>query len=272
MSLEGNQRRLPAGRKADLAQFIASHGQVTVAQLSQQFDVSIDTVRRDLDQLHAEGVITRTYGGAISAQPVFRSDQGLKERTKLNAPAKEQVAELAAALIPDGSVVIINSGTTTLALARHLRHHRDLTIATNNLLLPAEISPKALRDLYMFGGSVRTVTQATTGPVSLRIGQTGGDIDVSADIALIAIGAVNSEGYSTSNLPDAAMMAAMMDHAQRVIVLADSSKFDRRLFAKVSDVGRADYFVTDNAPEGELLDALRDGGVEIITPKGEGDA
>ena len=71
---------------------------------------------------------------------------------------KETIARLAAGLIDDGAVVMLNAGTTTLALARALRNHRDLTIATNNLRIPAEISPSAFRDLYVFGGAVRAIT------------------------------------------------------------------------------------------------------------------
>ncbi len=265
-AMSDSQRRLPAGRKADLAAYISDAGQVTVAQLAERFAVSIDTVRRDLDQLHAEGAIVRTHGGAVASSDGARPDQGLGVRLRMQAAEKEQIGALAADLVTNGSVVIINSGTSALALARHLRHHRDLTIATNNLLLPGEISPKAVRDMYVFGGSVRTITQATTGPVSFQVMPGGGEVDVVCDLALIGVGAVSEHGYSTSNLADAAMMTAMMHRAQRVAVLADSSKFHRRLFAKIADLDAADYFITDRMPESELADLLIAAGVEIVCP------
>ena len=260
-------RHLPAGRRADLAEFVSTNGQVTVAALAERYGVSIDTIRRDLDQLDAEGVLVRTHGGAVSATATPRTDRGLDVRLHMQTAEKEKIAELAAGLVADGSVIMLNAGTTTLAVARALRNHRELTIATNNLRIPAEISSKVFRDLYVFGGSVRSITQATTGPISFKVSSGGGEIDLQCDLALIAVGAVSpTGGYSTSNLGDAAMMAEMMSRASRVAVLADSSKFNRRLFAQVADLGRADYFITDARPPADLEEALRQHDVEILTP------
>lgn len=258
-------RRLPAGRKADLAAFVAESGQVTVAALSEHFGVSIDTVRRDLDQLDREGVVIRTHGGAVSVEGQ-RTDRGLDVRLRMQIAEKEAIAKLAAGLVADGSVIMLNAGTTTLAVANALRDHRELTIATNNLRIPAEISPKVFRDLYVFGGAVRTITQATTGPVAFTMTAGGPEVDIQCDLALIAVGAVADSGYSTSNLGDAAMMADMMQRAQRTAILADSTKMGRRLFAQVATLERADYLVTDTAPPPELADALAEAGVEVVTP------
>jgi DeoR family fructose operon transcriptional repressor len=221
--IAGRERRLPAGRKADLAAFVAESGQVTVAALSEHFGVSIDTVRRDLDQLDTEGLVIRTHGGAVSVSSTAPKDSGLDVRLRMQVEEKEAIARRAVEIVSDGSVVMLNGGTTNLAVARNLRNHHDLTVATNNLRIPAEIPPKAYRDLYVFGGSVRSITQTTTGPVSFQVDGNGEQIAVQADLALIAVGAVSTAGYSTSNLGDAAMMAAMMDHATKVAVLADST-------------------------------------------------
>lgn len=265
----GAGRRLPAGRKADLAAYVSDAGQVTVAQLAERFDVSSDTIRRDLDQLDADGILIRTHGGAVSTTAVPRPDTGLDVRMRLQTAAKQQIGALAATLVEDGSSIVINAGTTALALVQHLRDHRELTVATNNLRIPAEISPLAFRDLYIFGGSVRLTAQATIGPVGLQVGPDGREVDIECDLALIAVGAVSRErGYSTSNLGEAAMMHEMMTRAARVAVLADASKFGRRLFARVADLGRADYLVTDRLPPQELLDALRENGVTVLTPQG----
>jgi DeoR family transcriptional regulator, fructose operon transcriptional repressor len=261
----GRGRRLPAGRKADLAAFVAESGQVTVAALSEHFGVSIDTVRRDLDQLDREGVLVRTHGGAVSVDGP-RTDRGLDVRLRMQTAEKEAIAKVAAGLVGDGTVIMLNAGTTTLAVAHALREHRELTIATNNLRIPSEISPKAIRDLYVFGGAVRTITQATTGPVAFTMTAGGPEVDIQCDLALIAVGAVATSGYSTSNLGDAAMMADMMQRAQHTAILADSSKMGRRLFAQVASLDRADYLVTDAAPAPELADALAQAGVKVLTP------
>jgi DeoR family fructose operon transcriptional repressor len=261
-------RRLPAGRKAELVAFVESAKQVTVAELSERFGVSIDTIRRDLDQLDADGLLVRTHGGAVSADALLRADRAIDERLRLQRDEKETIGELAAALVDDGSVVMINGGTTTLALARHLRNHADLTIATNNLLLASEIEPTVFRDLYVLGGAVRAVTQSTTGPVMLRLAPGSQEIDLRCDLAIISVGAVSADGgYSTSNAGEAAMLNEMTTRADRVAVLADSSKFDRRFFAQVATLDAADFLVTDTPPTGALSEALDAAGVVVISPQ-----
>jgi DeoR family fructose operon transcriptional repressor len=260
------QRHLPAGRKAQLAAYVADTGQVTVGELAERFGVSIDTVRRDLDQLATEGILVRTYGGAVSLSTVSRTDRAVDQRLTVQEQEKEKIAALAAALVQDGSTIMINGGTTTLALARNLGQHRDLTVATNNLLVPGALPPTAIRDIYVFGGAVRALTLATIGPVSFRA-NTGAELDISCDLALIGVGAVAADaGYTTSNLAEAAMMQEMISRAARVAILADSSKFSRRLFAQVSELGAADYLITDTAPPPDLRDALKASGVEVLTP------
>ncbi|WP_433183213.1 DeoR/GlpR family DNA-binding transcription regulator [Actinoallomurus sp. CA-150999] len=260
------QRQLPAGRKAQLAAYVADTGEVTVAELAERFGVSIDTVRRDLDQLAAEGVLVRTYGGAVSLSTVVRADRAVDQRLTVQEQEKEKIGALAASLVQDGSTIVVNGGTTTLALARNLGQHRDLTVATNNLLMPGVLPPTAIRDIYVFGGAVRALTLATIGPVSFRA-NTGAELDISCDLALIGVGAVAADaGYTTSNLAEAAMMQEMISRAARVAILADSSKFGRRLFAQISELGAADYLVTDTAPPPDLRDALKASGVELLTP------
>jgi DeoR family transcriptional regulator, fructose operon transcriptional repressor len=267
VDIEDRPRHLPAGRKAQLAAYVAEAGQVTVGTLAERFGVSIDTIRRDLDQLSAEGVLVRTYGGAVSLSTVSRIDRAVDVRLGLQEAEKEKIAALAASLVDDGSTILINGGTTTLALARHLRHHRDLTIATNNLLVPHALSPSVIRDLYVFGGAVRSITQATIGPVTLRAAG-GAELDIRCDLAFIGVGAVSADaGYSTSNLGEAGMMREMMSRAARVAILADSSKFGRQLFAQVSELGSADYLITDSSPPADLLDALSESDVQVITPQ-----
>ncbi len=146
-------------------------------------------------------------------------------------------------------------------------------MATNNLRLPLEISSAALRDLYVFGGDVRLGAEATVGPVAFKASPGGRDVDIRCDLAVITVGGVSVEsGYSTSNLGEAAMMHEMMERASRVAILADSSKFGRRLFAQVASLDRADYLVTDQEPPPDLLEALRRNRVTVLTPTADGAA
>ncbi|MFV2109974.1 DeoR/GlpR family DNA-binding transcription regulator [Micromonospora sp. LOL_015] len=219
-----------------------------------------------IDQLSADGALVRTYGGAVNLFTVSRTDRAVDQRLSLQEQEKEKIAALAAALVQDSSTIMINVGTMTLAVARNLGQHRDLTVATNNLLVPGALPPTAIRDIYVFGGAVRTLTLATIGPVRFQA-TSGAELDISCNLALIGVGAVDAEvGYTTSNLAEAAMMQEMVSRAGRVAILADSSKFGRRLFAQVSELGSADYLITDNPPPAELREALDANEVKVITP------
>jgi DeoR family fructose operon transcriptional repressor len=263
--MEDESTQLPASRKAAIVALVGDLGQVTVQALAERLGVSNDTIRRDLDQLDGEGLVMRTRGGAVDPTRMPRMDPGLNTRIQVQPAAKERIGAIAAGLVTDGDVLIINAGTTALAVARHLREHRGLTIATNNLRLATEISPKCFRDLYVFGGDVRYAAQATIGPVAFPVSMGGREMDIRCDLAIVTVGGVAADGgYSTSNLAEAAMMREMLKRSGRVAILADSSKFGRRLFAQIADLDAADYFVTDKEPPADLAAALRRSHVEVL--------
>ena len=266
-------RRLPAGRKAEVAAYVAEVGEASVARMAERFEVSVDTIRRDLDALDAEGHLIRTHGGAVSVTAVPRPEFGLDVRLRMQAGAKEVIGGLAAGLVTDGMVVMLNAGTTTLAVARQLRDRRELTIATNSLRLPAEIAPEVVRDLYVFGGAVRFTAQSTIGPVGFPVGDGDIDLGIQADLALIGVGSVSEhDGYWTSNLAEARMLREMMRHSARVAILADATKLERRLFAQIAELPEADYLVTDAPPPPSMAAALAEAGVEILVPGDGADA
>lgn len=261
---EQRRQRLPAGRRAELAAYVSESHQVTVAQLADHFEVSADTVRRDLQELHDDGLVVRTHGGAVSVRGGAGIERRLDDRLRLHTGAKDRIGKCAAGLVADDSVVMLNAGTTTLAVVRHLREHRNLTVATNNLRIPSEISPEILRDFYIFGGAVRLRGQATVGAVTFQ-SPNGRDLQLQCDLVLISVGAVSAEvGYSTSNVAEAVMMGEMMDRATRVAILADSSKFGGPLFAQIAQLDRATYLITERPPPEELDQALRRSGVEVL--------
>lgn len=264
-SLPEGPKHLPAGRKAQIVAYVNSVDEVTVASLASEFGVSQYTIRRDLDELDRLGFLIRTYGGAVSALSTAVPDSGFDIRVRTQARSKDRIGYLASRLVVDNTAIIINSGTTTLAMVRHLKDHRDLTVTTNNLRLPMEIDERTCRELHVLGGQARLISQATLGPVSLRI-QDPDDIDIWCHTAFIGVGALSSSfGYSTSNPREAAMMAEMMERAQRVVVLADATKFNVELFAKIGPLSVADVLVTEEVPPAALADALADSGVEVIT-------
>jgi DeoR family fructose operon transcriptional repressor len=260
-------QRLPAGRKAEVASAVSELGQVTVTELADRFAVSVDTIRRDLDQLDAEGLVIRTRGGAMSLSAVPWHDTGLDDRSRLRPTEKDAIGQLAGTLVPDGAVLFINAGTTTLAAVRHLSRRRELIIATNNLRIPLEISPDCCRDLYVLGGQVRLSGAVAIGPVTFTNPLTGTEVDIRVDLALLGVGAVDAEnGFSTSNLSEASMIAEMAARAKKVAVLADSTKFGKSLFAAIGGLSMADYLITNTAPDWLLAEALKAHNVEVLYP------
>jgi len=257
--------RLPARRKDELAAFVAESGQVTVNELAEHFDVSVDTVRRDLDELAAEGRVKRTHGGAVRTSPLSRTETSFVDRMNVEDEAKNRIGEAAAALIQDGQTILLNGGTTALALLPHLAARRNLTLVTNNLWAPGKLPAECVRDVYLLGGTVRMTSQVTLGPVEFAGTSGSRSHRIHADVALISVGGVAAGlGYSTSNLQEARMMFEMMQSSRQVVVLADHSKFARSTFAQVADLEVADILVTDRAPDDETAEALAAAEVRVL--------
>lgn len=251
---------LPGRRRALLTTFVNGHGQATVAELAEVFSVSTDTVRRDLDWLAQQGAVARTYGGAITLSGLASTDTAFSDRTSVHTDAKRAISIATADRISDGETVLLNGGTTTLAVASALTVRRNLTIVTNNLRVPAEIPANSVRDVYILGGSCRLTSNVTVGPVAFP-GMEG----VSADVAVIGVGGVSARaGLSTTNLQEAQMMAQMIESAQRIIIVTDSSKFGRNAFAHIARLEAVTVLVTEAAPDTELSEVLQAAGVEIV--------
>jgi DeoR family transcriptional regulator, fructose operon transcriptional repressor len=251
---------LPRRRRALLTRFVSDRGQATVTELAEEFNVSTDTVRRDLDWLADQGLLARTYGGAVRLSDLTTSDTLFSDRASLNQDSKRRIALAAVGRINDGETVLLNGGTTTLAVARALSARKDLTIVTNNIRIPSEVPPSAIRDVYLLGGTCRVASHVTLGPVSFP-----GTAGVSADVAVIGVGGISARaGLSTTNLPEAQMMAQMLESAHRAIVVADSSKFGRSAFAHIAPLEVVETLITDAEPEEDLRSALAAAEVELV--------
>lgn len=267
-SRTGRGTDLPVQRKAAIVSLVNEQGQVSVVGLSEHFGVSADTVRRDLDELDGHGSIIRTHGGAVSTGLIPRTDTGLDVRSKLHADSKDVIGALAADLVAADSSVVINGGTTSLAVARHLPADAGLKIVTNNLLLPSALRTGAAEEVFIIGGSVRMSAQATTGDIGTALELPGGNpSDVDFDIAFIGVGAISADkGLSVGNLREAALFRDMLSRSRRRVILADSSKFGRSTFARVGRLDLADTLVTDGKIPADLQRALKEAGIQVITP------
>lgn len=251
---------LPAKRRAGLVKQVRDRGHVTVTELATEYEVSLDTIRRDLDLLARQRLVARTRGGAMRPDELATADTPFEKRADVHRSAKEAIGAAAAALISDGETILINGGTTTLAVARALAGRRDLTVVTNNLRLPTELPPAVARDLYILGGTCRVQSMVTIGPVGFP-----GTRGVSADLAVIGVGGVSVDhGLSTSNLPEAQMIQEMISSAARTVIVADASKFGRNAFVHICDLEEISTLVTDLPPDPDLTEALATAGVRLI--------
>jgi DeoR family fructose operon transcriptional repressor len=250
---------LPGSRQRRLVDFIREKGHVTVAELTAMFGVSRDTIRRDLQVLERHGLLTRTHGGALAGDGLVARQTRFQARVAAQTGAKRSIGRAAAGLIRDGETLILNGGTTMCAFAAELGKLRDLTIVTNNLMLPQVVAPHALRSIYVLGGAYWESAQITIGAVKIF-----GSARISVDTAVIGVTGVDKTGLSISRLEESQAAAEMMDAARRVIILADSAKFGVNAFAHVADFSRVQYLVTEAAPPPEIAEALAQAGVALI--------
>lgn len=258
---EGDLRdTLPARRRTELVRLARARGQVTVAEVAELFEVSVDTARRDLDHLAERGLLTRTHGGAVASDDLVTRDTPFAERLMTRKEAKARIARAAAALIGDGETLIVNGGSTTRAFAAELHARRNLTLVTNNLAIPPVLAGDTVRDVYVLGGQYRAEAQVTIG--ELGFAPVPG---ISADTAVIGVGGVSAAaGLSTTLLAEAAMIAAMIAAARRTVVLADASKFGHNAFAHIGALARAHALITDAEPPPELARALAEANVDVV--------
>jgi DeoR/GlpR family transcriptional regulator of sugar metabolism len=252
---------LPAKRRTEMLRLIKRSGQVVVTEMSAHFEVSLDTIRRDLDAMAEQGLLNRIHGGAVPAADLASADTPFKLRLEAQSNAKAEIGKAAAGLIANGETLIVNGGSTTLAFARSLVERQNLNIVTNNLSLPSVVPPKAVSALYLLGGEIRNDAQITMGQVGLVGAQA-----INADTAVIGVGGINVHGCSTSSLAEASMMLQMIAASRRTIIVADSSKFGRRAFAEVVALHQIDVLVTDAQPPEDLSAALETAGVKVIVP------
>ena len=251
---------LPARRQNDLLRLAHSRGQVMVNDLAEHFEVSVDTIRRDLDALALRGLLTRTHGGAVPVEQLVNRDSSFAIKMQKQTAEKRRIARAAADLIRDGETLIINGGSTTHYFAEELGHRRNLTVVTNSLSIPPALPEHAIRRIYVLGGPYLIENQSTLGP--LEFAGAGG---ITVDTAVIGVGGVTAKGgLSVTVLEDAAMTATMIAAAHRSIVLADASKFGHNDFAHLGSFARIHILVVDRELPEDIASAMAAAGVEVI--------
>lgn len=244
-------------RKAILDRLVLE-GRVVVTELSASLGVTEETIRRDLNQMERKGLLERTHGGAVS-RPAGAEELPYRVRDVTNIAAKRTIGRLAAACVPNGASLMLDSSSTAFEVLRALSGSRGLTVITNSVRLLAE--PEAVaHSVISVGGELRWRTMTFIGPVACQAAA-----QFNADVALVSCKALSlSGGLMDANLEDAAVKRTFIDRAARVVLLADASKFDRNALVTIADLAAVDVLVTDRAPSRAWCDRLRDCGVDLI--------
>ncbi len=245
-------------RRRAIVDLVNREGRVLVADLSTQFETSPVTIRKDLEILHTQGRLHRTHGGALPAKEGAIEDPTLREKEKLHRKEKMRIAAVAAQRVKEGQVVILDSGTTTTAIARALRHFSNLTIITNAINIAAELAGSAV-EVILTGGTLRKNSFSLVGPIAEETLRR-----LNADILFLGVDGFDVHyGLSTPNLLEAKVNRAMMDVARMTIATCDSSKFGRRSLSLIAPPTGVQEILTDRGIPKSDLNALRKAGVTV---------
>jgi DeoR family transcriptional regulator of aga operon len=251
-----------------LLELLTESGQVSVEDAAARLDVSQATIRRDFDQLAQQQMITRTRGGAVANGVSY--DLPLRYKVAKHAPEKQRIGAAAAALVAPGMVVGLNGGTTTTEVARALAVRPELTggvddgqltVVTNALNIANELLVRSRMKIVVTGGVVRPQSFELVGPLD------GGILrEVTLDIALLGVDAIDvTLGAAAHHEGEAAMNSLMVARAQRVVIIADSSKLGAHAFARICPVEKVHTLVTDSGAAAQVVAAFQAAGVQVIT-------
>lgn len=248
-------------RQQAMAQQVGQQGRLSVADLAARFDVTTETVRRDLTALERIGLIRRVHGGAVPAGSLAVMESGLVERDLAHTAAKDAIATAALSLLPPpGSTIIIDAGTTTARLAASLPREHRLTVVTHAVPVAARLAGQPHIDLHLLPGRVRPTTQAAVGTDTVAaLG------DLRADVAFLATnGLTLDRGLTTPDRDEAATKRAIVTASRRTIALVDSSKIGLDSPIRFATLAELDVLVTDDAIADSERAALEAMDVEVV--------
>lgn len=245
-------------RHSEILEIARQDGKVTVERLATHFDVTLQTIRRDLSDLADAGALARVHGGAVL--PSGTSNIGYEDRRILNEASKRAMATVCAGLIPDRASLFLNIGTTTEAVARALGGHRGLLVVTNNMNVAAILTPQTNCDLIVAGGQLRRTDGGLTGHLTVQAIRA-----FKFDMAVIGCSALDADGDMLDfDISEVGVSQAIIEQARRIVLVADHSKFQRTAPARIASLQSVDVLVTDRALPVALQAKCRDWGTEVI--------
>ncbi len=257
-SIDGSNMLIDERRQHVLAK-IQREGRVLVSELSDTLGISRITIRKDLDFLESKGLLKRTHGGALASSTSTLLDPSLQEKEKKQSAEKERIAKAAASLVEEGLCIMLDSGTTTTAIARELRRFSNLTIITNAVNIAAELAGTDF-EVILTGGTLRKNSFSLVGPIPEDVLS-----EMHADILFLGVDGFDVKGgLTTPNFLESRVNRAMVRAAKRVVAVCDSTKFGRRSLALIAPAKDIHTVITDKALSENDVDVLTSAGIELV--------
>jgi DeoR family fructose operon transcriptional repressor len=247
-------------RQQAIAGLVARRGRLSVAELAQRYDVTTETVRRDLSSLERAGLVRRVHGGVVPANALSVLESGVTDRDRSSVEEKERIAAAAVALVPDHGTVVIDAGTTTARLAGLLPLDKRVDVVTHAVPIAARLAGLPAVGLRLLPGRVRSTTQAAVGEDTVEALSR-----LRTDVAFIGTNGISARhGLSTPDHSEAAVKRAIVNGARRVVLLADAGKIGQEHLVRFAEVADVDVLVTDSRASAEQLAPLREAGLEVV--------
>jgi len=247
-----------SSRQQDILVLARAQGRVSVEELSGRFEVSPQTIRKDLNDLCVRRLMSRVHGGSVVASGV--ENVAYEARRAMAQGAKRAIAEAAAGIVPNRASLFINIGTTTEEVARALGDHEDLLVITNNLNVATQLYRHPKIELIMAGGPVRHADGAVIGSAAVDFVR-----QFRVDYAVIGASAIEEDGTLLDfDYREVQVARAIIDNARQVILVADRSKLERSAPVRIGAMAEIDTFVTDMVSSQTLRDVCARDGVELI--------
>ncbi len=244
-------------RQQKTLELVRERGYISIEELAQYFDVTPQTIRRDINQLADEGLLRRYHGGAAHDSSVENTEYTMRVGYMLEE--KLRIAEAVAAAVPDHASLFINIGTTTESIAHALLNHTGLKIITNNLNVAKILSTKEDFEVLIASGRVR--------PDGGVIGQATADFfkQFKVDYALIGISGIDEDGTLLGfDFQEVCVSQEILSSARQVFLAADSSKFGRNAMIRLGSLKQVDSIFTDQQPNEQYLKTIHDLGVNLV--------
>jgi DeoR family transcriptional regulator of aga operon len=246
-------------RRTQIMQIVRTAGRVKVNELASRFSTSAVTIRNDLNELHQRGMVLRSHGGAVLPDTILR-ESPVHERLNANSDEKRRIGARAAMLINDGETIILDSGTTTLEIARQIKRKQGLHIITNGVNIAAELLDARDVQTFIIGGTVRGESASVSGRFSEEMFD-----QFSADKLFLSGAGCDLEfGVSGANLEETMVNRAMMRIAREIILVADASKFSKRSMTRIAPFAEIDTVISDTKLSEEIQERLRLLGCNLI--------